>query len=92
MTSSRAQQHSAVFETLCFAVPSVAAQVLAVAVHNHYKRLQNKRMGRSAYPYEGSLANVPSSQLVRRMSAAAISAIAAERDSCTLPRLLTNGR
>jgi ATP-dependent protease Clp ATPase subunit len=40
------------------------AQVLAVAVHNHYKRLQNKRMGRSAYPYEGSLANVPSSQLV----------------------------
>lgn len=35
-----------------------------MAVHNHYKRLQNKRMGRSAYPYEGSLANVPSSQLV----------------------------
>uniref|UniRef100_A0A383WD52 Clp ATPase C-terminal domain-containing protein n=1 Tax=Tetradesmus obliquus TaxID=3088 RepID=A0A383WD52_TETOB len=40
-----------------------AKRVLAVAVHNHYKRLQNKRMGRSAYPYEGSLANVPSSQL-----------------------------
>jgi ATP-dependent protease Clp ATPase subunit len=43
----------------------IVAQVLAVAVHNHYKRLQNKRMSRSAYPYEGSLANVPSSQLVR---------------------------
>jgi ATP-dependent protease Clp ATPase subunit len=38
-----------------------AKRVLAVAVHNHYKRLQNKRLQRA---YEGSLANVPSGQLV----------------------------
>eukprot|EP00775_Hariotina_reticulata_P007216 gene7216-7429_t len=37
-----------------------AKRVLAVAVHNHYKRLQNKRLQRA---YEGSLANVPSGQL-----------------------------
>ncbi|KAF8063025.1 CLPX1 [Scenedesmus sp. PABB004] len=37
-----------------------AKKVLAVAVHNHYKRLQNKRLARA---YEGSLANVPSGQL-----------------------------
>ncbi|WIA19909.1 hypothetical protein OEZ85_005802 [Tetradesmus obliquus] len=54
-----------------------AKRVLAVAVHNHYKRLQNKRMGRSAYPYEGSLANVPSSQLeVVESAKAAMSSVA----------------
>jgi hypothetical protein len=60
MTMQPAQPHLSIASSVC-----IAAQVLAVAVHNHYKRLQNKRMSRSAYPYEGSLANVPSSQLVR---------------------------
>ncbi|KAF6252944.1 P-loop containing nucleoside triphosphate hydrolase protein [Scenedesmus sp. NREL 46B-D3] len=47
-----------------------AKRVLAVAVHNHYKRLQNKRMSQSAYSYEGSLANVPSGQLQHTRAAA----------------------